>query len=386
MATSTALDRDALYYPYIHITDINWLKSTLLCFPNVRRMVPTSYTPDDSKEIREFCEVTGPRGTPLLTSVNLFSPGASRAELNLLARLQANDRFIRSRYSRLKTLQQYPNPADHFLLHDEKIISQLSNYLVGSEGKDALAWRTAAPPDRPTRSEVGQWLALHPTLGSAILSVKAISIADEFGLDIVTDSSFVHHSVVSTQEDDIFEDLIGKPAIKRKPTADETVDDLTEIVMATNFDASKLSAKQIAELLSDGKDLKRFKDELVPLAASIPAISDPKEREQRLKAAADEVVEKWKKYRKSLPRFALDALVDTTEVKWPDVTNSLILAGSSALTIGSGVGLSIFLVSYAGLKIWRKYKEASLSPYAYLNRIGKAQGKSQSFLSLPPLS
>jgi len=26
----TALDRDALYYPYIHIRDVNWLKATLL--------------------------------------------------------------------------------------------------------------------------------------------------------------------------------------------------------------------------------------------------------------------------------------------------------------------------------------------------------------------
>src|SRR5579864_1142708 len=287
MAVSTALDRDALYYPYIHITDINWLKSTLLCFPNVRRMVPTSYTPDDSREIREFCEVTGPRGTPLLTSVNLFSPGASRAELNLLARLQANDSFIRSRYSRLKTLKQYPNPANHFLLHDEKIVYGLYNYLVGSEGTDALAWPTAAPADRPTRPPGGHWLALHPVLGNAILASKAVAIAEEFGLDIVTDSSRVHHTVVSAKEDDIFEELIGTPATHRKPTPDETVDDLTEIVMATNFDVSKLSAKQIAELLSDGKDLKRLKDELIQLAASIPAISDPKEREQRLKAAAD---------------------------------------------------------------------------------------------------
>ncbi len=386
MAGSTALDRDALYYPYIHINDINWLKSTLLCFPNVRRMMPGNYTPDDSKEVREFCEIVGPRGTPLLTSVNLFSSQASRAELNLLAKLEANDSFIRSHYSRSKTLEQYPNPADQFLLHDEKIIYRLANYLMGSEGKNALAWRTAAPTDRPTRLHGGQWLALHPALGRAILSVKAISIADEFGLDIVTDSSFVHHSVVSTTEDDIFEELIGKPATHHHPTPDDTLDDLAEVVMATNFDVNKLSAKQIAGLLSDGKDLRRFKDELIPIAASIPTIRDPKERAQRLKAAGDEVSEKWKKYRKSLPRFALDALVDATEVKWPDVTNSLILGGSSAVMIGSGIGLGIFLVSYAGVKIWRKYKEASSSPYAYLNRIAKAEGESGSLLSLPPLS
>ena len=45
MNAGVALDRDALYYPFIHITDVNWLKATLLCFPRVRRMVPQSYVP-----------------------------------------------------------------------------------------------------------------------------------------------------------------------------------------------------------------------------------------------------------------------------------------------------------------------------------------------------
>ena len=48
MSAEVALDRDALYYPFIHITDVNWLKATLLCFPGVRRMVPQSYVPTDS--------------------------------------------------------------------------------------------------------------------------------------------------------------------------------------------------------------------------------------------------------------------------------------------------------------------------------------------------
>jgi hypothetical protein len=69
MSAGVAMDRDALYYPFIHITDVNWLKATLLCFPGVRRMVPHSYVPTDSYAVREFCDVEGPRGEPLLTRV-----------------------------------------------------------------------------------------------------------------------------------------------------------------------------------------------------------------------------------------------------------------------------------------------------------------------------
>jgi hypothetical protein len=79
MTQTTALDRDALYYPYIHIQDANWLKATLLCFPSVRRMVPGNYEPDDSRK------------QPLLSSVDLFSKGATKAEVNLLEKLKGND-------------------------------------------------------------------------------------------------------------------------------------------------------------------------------------------------------------------------------------------------------------------------------------------------------
>jgi hypothetical protein len=385
MTANTALDRDALYYPYIHITDVNWLKATLLCFPNVRRMVPNNYSPDDSEEIREFCEVIGPRDVPLLTSVDMFSQAAARAEDELLRRLQDNDEFIRARYSKEKTVQQYPDPADQFLLHDEKIVLRLYQHLTQGPDKTVLAWRTEAPTNRPTRHSGGQWLALHPDLGNAILATKAMAIADEFGLDIVTDSSAVHHTVVSTKQEDMFEELIGKPASKGAPPMDHTVDELAEIVMTTSFDVRKLSAKQIAILLSDGNDLRRFKDALIPIAAGIPAIKDAKEREKRLRAAAGEITKQWQNYKRSLPGFALEAIADATEIKWPELASSLI-AGGTAWHIGGGAGLGILMVSWAGVKTWKKYQRHALGPYAYLSRIRQLVSKTETSLVLPPIS
>jgi hypothetical protein len=380
----SALDRDALYYPYIHIQDGNWLKATLLCFPGVRRMVPEDYVPDDSRIVREFCELMGPRkDRPLLSSVNLFSDGATRAENNLLEKLQLNDPFIRSKYSKAKTIEQYGDSAGEFRLHDEKIILGLYSYLTEGPEENALAWRTSPPEDRPQRLRADRWLALHPALGTAILSVKAVAIADNFGLDIVTDSSFAHQAVITQKEEDIFDELIGGGPRSQLPSRDDIVDDLAEIVMSTNFDVSALSPKQIADLLSDGKGLRNFKDALIPIAASIPPIRDAKEREKRLKDAAGEVLEEWGKYKKSLPKFALDAIFDSAEIKWPDLANTFALGAGTTWGIGAGFGLGITLVSYAGLKIWRRYQDHITSPYGYLNRISKVSSKSQSLLFLP---
>jgi len=160
------------------------------------------------------------------------------------------------------------------------------------------------------------------------------------------------------------------------------VDDLAEVIVATNFDVSRLSAKQIAELLADGKDLRRFKTALIPFAASIPAIGDTKEREQRLLAVTKEVIAEWEKYKKSLPKFAADAIFDSTEVKWPELANTLFQTGM-VWGVGGAVGFGIAVVSYAGLKIWRAYKEKSSSPYSYLSRISNVQAQKRSFLTLP---
>lgn len=384
MAQTTALDRDALYYPYIHIQDANWLKATLLCFPSVRRMVPGNYEPDDSYVVREFCELIGPRKQPLVSSVDLFCDGAMKAEVNLLEKLKSNDELIRKKYSKAKTMQELGDSAEEFRLHDEKIMGSLFEYLTGGPENDALAWRTTKPRDRMHPQSTGVWLALHPALGSAILSVKAVSIAQDFGLDIVTDSSEVHQTVVTQNEEDIFETLIGRIVPQRAFSAEDNVDDLAEIVMTTTFDASKLSPKQIADLLSDGKDLRKFKNALVPIAASIPPIRDPGEREKRLREAAAEVIAEWEKYKKSLPKFALDAICESTEIKWPDVINSFFLGGGTALGLSVGAGLGIALVSYAGVKVWRKYKERTDSPYGYLNKIATIQATNHALLSLPP--
>lgn len=120
---------------------------------------------------------------------------------------------------------------------------------------------------------------------------------------------------------------------------------------------------------------------------SLAFVGDAEERKRRLKDAAAEVIEQWEKYKKSLPKFAVEAIFDATEIKWPEVAvaNSSVL-GSAALGLGVGSGFAIALVSYAGVKIWRKYKEHVSTPYSYLNRISKLQSKSQSFLSLPPIA
>ena len=53
-------ERAALYYPYIHIRSENWLKSAILAFQKVNRIVPFLFTLADDEIIHPYSVLTGP--------------------------------------------------------------------------------------------------------------------------------------------------------------------------------------------------------------------------------------------------------------------------------------------------------------------------------------
>lgn len=360
-----ALDRDALYYPYIHVRDVNWLKATLLCFPQVRRIVPKDFSLRDLPEVQPFLSLNGARGEPLVSEEPAYLYSAYQAQERLRVRLQNSPPDLLAKYSRTQTVSEYGTESDSFLIHAGKIEPLL----------DFLRSRDIAWPAREVRADrLQEWFAVHPKLGEAIMSVIAIAIAEEKQLDIVTSSGRIHRALACLDEEAVFANILAGDLSMHKAAASsaDMVDSLAQVVMLTKFDCSKLSAAQIAELQKDGKDLRRFKNQLLTITQSIPDIRDPAEREKRLKQAADQVIAEWETYRRSLPRFAAEALVSAGGWKPPDLAVSLIAGATSTLVLASGVGFLLGLGVYTGFAVWRGYKEKASSPYQFLNKIEAA--------------
>jgi hypothetical protein len=372
---TVALDRPALYYPYIHVRDVNWLKGSLLCFPQVGRILPAGFPVQDSWEVRQFTEMTGVTGQPLLVSeytddFSLHSP-IRQAQERLLKLLKNHDDFMQQKYSVTPSPVTFHEPefadpeAKPHRIHTGKLMNDLAEHLLSRR----LAARTTKP--QSYFEEYGEWVFVHHMLGEAIMSLIAIAIASNKGLDIVTSDSSLHHALAVLDEDEVFARLVGAGAKRRDSSTAEKVDELAELVMTTCFDLDKLDPAQIGELVSNGLDLRAFKTALIPIAESLPEIHDPVERERRLKDKTAEVMGEWKKYRKSLPKFALDALVESTEVKYSDLAAGIMLGGTG-MAFASGFGLAVGLLAWKGLGIWRKYKEHTASPYSYLSKIERA--------------
>jgi hypothetical protein len=230
------------------------------------------------------------------------------------------------------------------------------------------------------------WLAVHPLVGEAIMSTIAIALARDKGLDIVTSSGELHHALVIQNEKEAFNSILLNNIKPPEPAAKIDITDkanqLSEVFMLTSFDLSKLTPNQIGELVGNGHDLRNFKKALIPIAESLPDIPNLKEREKRLKDAGREIIDEWEKHKKSLPKYALDAIWEAgKEIKMPDVCQSL-MAGATGYALGSGIGLTIGFMCYTGYKIWDKFERELHHPYQFLSKIEKA-GATLAFQASP---
>jgi hypothetical protein len=206
--------------------------------------------------------------------------------------MKEHEEELLPKYTSGETRAKYSD-AECYKLHDSKFSDALSGVSRREEVRVARRQPTL-------RSD-------SPQLGEAIMSTIALGVARREGLDIVTASDEIHCVASVSDEREVFENLLRGEPLQKAPARENLTDDLAEIVMTTLFDFERLTAEQVAELQKDGKDLRKFKNKLASQAAEIPDIADPEERRRRLQQAADEVIEGWHEYKRSLPRFALDA-------------------------------------------------------------------------------
>ena len=345
-----AKDRIALYYPYIHVRNINWLKSTLLCFPQVRRMVPKGYTLRDREEIQAFCEEIGPHG-PLL-SVEEISPddgdnqsAVSQARTRLRQRLEAETAELQHKFSRAESMKHFA--PDEFQIYTGKL-GGLMEYLLETN----LAWRS------DKRADPEEWLCVHPALGDAIMATIAMALAKSKGLDLVTSEQSVYLSSIEVDEEHIYDRLLGRPVEATVPTSADQVDDLAQLIIHSSFDVKSLTAEKIAKLQNEGSGLQNFKNEVAKVLATLPDIPDPEERKRRLEEKRTDILDAWQKYKESLKWRGLEAVLQTREIKILETTG---IFGAGLFSLYAGLGVSVAVALYEGYQVWRSFRESLAS-------------------------
>lgn len=360
-------ERYALYYPFIHIRDANWLKATLLWFKQVRRIVPEQFSLNDKPEVRQFTEIEGPIG-PLLTAARLFDQPVLAAKRKMRARIQEKLDILVSKFDRLHTPDLQ---AETFQVHRNKLLddaggASLADFLVGT----GLAWNVRNSPDRDL------WLAMNPKFGAALMSVLALAIAGNEGLHVVTSNASLHQTLLAERDEDVFNVLLGLPSQKPADSADGVADDLAQLVLTTHFDYTMLTAEDIKNLILEEKDLKSFRNRVVEITSDIPAGLGLAERRQRLEKKKKDIMLEWEQYRSLLPSFARKALIETSVEEGgkkvaehlPDIATAITAGTATAHLLGAAPGFAVSVLTLAGVKMWKD----RTNPYKFLNRVEKA--------------
>jgi hypothetical protein len=218
MADDGAISRrGALYYPYIHIRNENWLKANLLCFGQVRRIVPDRFTARDHATIAPYASLEGPYGA-LLEEANIHHAAVHQAQRDLKLKLESNLDKIAKRFQRKSTPEEYQAGPKTFQIHRNKLLEDYNDPGLAKllEATD-LAWRTDDKWDKNWNRD--QWLTMHPRLGAAVMSTLALAVEKSQGLHIVTPSVRAHNSLLANSADKVFEALFGDPIYtgRRRP-------------------------------------------------------------------------------------------------------------------------------------------------------------------------
>lgn len=380
-------ERAALYYPYIHIHNANWLNATLLCFGQVRRIVPNRFTIRDHATIRPYASLKGPNG-PLLGTADIQASAVHDAQRALKVKIEVNLDEIKKRFAQSETPKQYQAGRASFQINRYKLLEDYNEPgLAQLLEQHDLAWRSQKKGDENRQA----WLTMHPRLGSAVMSTLALAVEKNEGLHIVTPSVRAHNTLLANREDQVFKALLEIPTARRKEDVGETVDDLTQIVITTGFDLTRLKAQDIKNLLDDGCDLKRFRNAAASFAKLIPPGMGMKYRQQKMKRQAEAMLEEWQDYRRLLPTSIRRSFRQATVEKIAEKAGEKIVEGLAAGTgaavfhsvLGALPGFVVSMVLVTGVKTYLKRRN---HPLRFLNRIQTATDRSFGSLYVPQWS
>ena len=372
--------RAALYYPYVHLRDLDWLKGTLLLFERVHRLVPGSGAqPGDDEALKPFISDT--EGRPLVTGANLFSPRATSAQLHLAQRLEQdlhNPAFA-EQYGLAETLAQRNQAGYGFQVRLDKLDTSLKSVLA-----KGLAWRPSIPEPYDPGSD--QYAQMHPSVGEAVMATLALAVAQTDGLDIVGDarSGPLHPSLLRHEADKIYDAWLHPGLMS--PPEHATGEQVFEVFIRMRGNVQNLTAEQLRHLGADREPIQRLRARLAEVAKAKTVAQDQGPGQAKeLQALVADIWKEWQADALNAKHFwrkfcGDDIFKPAQTLVEKSVEKAMHFTPGAAVGLGAGAAAGHSLTAYCAiaatfgigivvhaLKSYRDMSRiAAGSPYAYL--------------------
>ncbi len=205
----------ALYYPFIHFKNDDWLKLSALYWDRMGRIVPATYTPDDSPTVKAL-------GNFVVT----LEPGMVRPEFGIrfVDFVERNATALRTRYdiglrSAWNELPEWRRPSVRGgpSGHDKRLGYVYFEKMSPDLRQVMLDANIAMLDDHATT-----WIGMHPLLADVYMTALADQLADERSMHPLTDVTIHHLAIGGGTIDRVADALLPKDGVGALPGETDT--------------------------------------------------------------------------------------------------------------------------------------------------------------------
>jgi hypothetical protein len=281
------MERPALYFPYIHVRDDDWLKAAALYWPSVRRLVPHKHTTHDSPTAQLFAQAGVLRDEEPRT---LLGPGG-----DLMRTLEANIDRLAPQFQ----IDAYDGPshADHQSNRgladyaDDRLgwihVSKFPYHLI-----EALEERRLAVLGRDVshgHGDPGNWIGLHPAVAGAYMTTLAGHLAERSRFEAITDQAELRRAVPNADFRSALQLLAGdQREVKSSDGVERYVMLTIEAVLPQSL--GDVPVETILECREDlVEELTVFRNYVAAQASDLAELGSIPTRERRLDAFTEHV-------------------------------------------------------------------------------------------------
>jgi hypothetical protein len=319
-----------LYFPHVQFRSIDWLKSALLYWEKVKRIVPEGFGPEDPPEVRSLVEAG---------LVEDVSPAPFRDA----ARARFHPRFAALAKSRNGRFPWSTLERAATVLHPDKLDERLQHELA----------------DRGLARASGDWLEVEPQVAALYLTVLAAEAGEHHGTPLTTDAFAIDVAGIYLATE-------GEPT----PTSDGSALARTAVRFPAPAALSGVSIDRILKIREKyGLERTRFRELFQATSAELATLSSREAIADHLAVKKANFELELKAQTEILDEARASNVWDFINISTPAAVaagGALVGASPVVLGIGTAVSLVFGAVNWFGGHRGRKRDAAASTPLHYL--------------------